>query len=552
VTSAPDDTRDAATPPDAQRLIEDAEARVEHAGGAFGVDHKAGVPKVQAPGRPREAPELTDVRTRLAVTTRHDVAQKPKRGPAPLAVTPQPACADESPGAVQGRREETPRRRGNDVDRDAAGGEDAPDLCVDDVGLLEVLEHVRREDDVDGGVGGWQPSTVVELDGVHGRGMTRDVDGPDLPTAPGENPGLRSVAAPEFEQARVCWHQRQRALEFDGTQPLKVTCGGRHRWGRLPSTTMTREFDVIMPAHDAEKTIARALRSVDAQTWRAARVIVVADACLDGTVDVARSFGVDVIAEELGSPGAARNRGLASASADWVAFLDSDDAWHPGWLEAVAHADERADVVAGRVMLVDEDAPGAKGARRRRLGPCPDDDDFRAALLAGPFITTSAVAARRQTVLAAGGFADWPVAEDFDLWLRLADAGAGWQFVEAALVDYHLTAGSAMRTPSRRRSIAEHHRRAVESSLGRRPLAPRAVDAARAVVALAAAERAIAGGATLEALRHSWDALRLRPGLRPAALAMAGAMPAPLTRRLLAARRRWQARGVAESSPTAP
>ena len=50
-----------------------------------------------------------------------------------------------------------------------------------------------------------------------------------------------------------------------------------------------------MPAHDEEAVLGRTLDSLASQTRRPDRVLVIADNCTDGTVDVARAHGVEVV-----------------------------------------------------------------------------------------------------------------------------------------------------------------------------------------------------------------------------------------------------------------
>lgn len=92
---------------------------------------------------------------------------------------------------------------------------------------------------------------------------------------------------------------------------------------------------VVVPHFNSTATLARALDSVAAQTKRVSEVIVVDDGssadelCRVREIIAARE-GVRLLelAENSG-PASARNLGWDSASGDWVAFLDSDDAWHP-------------------------------------------------------------------------------------------------------------------------------------------------------------------------------------------------------------------------------
>lgn len=85
-------------------------------------------------------------------------------------------------------------------------------------------------------------------------------------------------------------------------------------------------FSIIIPAHNAEGHIYRALESIKQQTFRDFELIVVCDRCEDLTDEVAEEYGSDkVIHVDFGNDGLTRNAGLAAASGDWVLFMDDDD-----------------------------------------------------------------------------------------------------------------------------------------------------------------------------------------------------------------------------------
>ncbi len=89
----------------------------------------------------------------------------------------------------------------------------------------------------------------------------------------------------------------------------------------------------IIPAFNAGATLARAIKSVLAQTYEAMEIIVIDDGSSDNTVDVANSFrsnGVKVIQTEYQSGAAAtRNLGIEHARGEFIAFVDADDEWLP-------------------------------------------------------------------------------------------------------------------------------------------------------------------------------------------------------------------------------
>jgi hypothetical protein len=95
---------------------------------------------------------------------------------------------------------------------------------------------------------------------------------------------------------------------------------------------------VVVPAFNAERTLADTLRSVLAQTYRNIEVLVVDDGSTDGTADVAESLAADdprlsLIRKENGGCASARNLGIARAHGVFVAPIDADDLWHPTKIE---------------------------------------------------------------------------------------------------------------------------------------------------------------------------------------------------------------------------
>jgi glycosyltransferase involved in cell wall biosynthesis len=85
----------------------------------------------------------------------------------------------------------------------------------------------------------------------------------------------------------------------------------------------------VIPAYQAERWLADAVRSVLDQTWSAVEVIVVDDGSTDRTHDVAASFGdrVRVLRQPNAGPAVALNHGIGESSGELLAFLDADDTW---------------------------------------------------------------------------------------------------------------------------------------------------------------------------------------------------------------------------------
>lgn len=89
---------------------------------------------------------------------------------------------------------------------------------------------------------------------------------------------------------------------------------------------------VVMPAYNARPFIEEAIRSVLSQDYPSIELTVIDDGSKDGTPELAEQFGsrVKVLRQKNAGPAAARNRGIAAALGDFIAFLDADDVWLPG------------------------------------------------------------------------------------------------------------------------------------------------------------------------------------------------------------------------------
>jgi glycosyltransferase involved in cell wall biosynthesis len=204
------------------------------------------------------------------------------------------------------------------------------------------------------------------------------------------------------------------------------------------------DVSVILPVYNREQTVARAIRSVLAQTRTPLELIVIDDGSTDRTRDVLDSFGsqITVIEQPHAGAYAARNRGLRAARCELIAFIDSDDAWLPDRLASQMPLMERPEVglVFGDVVHV---RPGDQRPRVTSFQVAPPRRGRAAAQFAWcNFVPTVTVLARRHCLDEAGGFSEEvSLSCDYLMWFRIA-LRHELDFVDGVVAEYTLSPDS--------------------------------------------------------------------------------------------------------------
>jgi glycosyltransferase involved in cell wall biosynthesis len=97
-------------------------------------------------------------------------------------------------------------------------------------------------------------------------------------------------------------------------------------------------FSIILPAYNAESFLRQTLDSILAQTYADFEIVLIDDGSRDQTAAIAEGLDprIRVFRQANAGIANARNRGIAEARGDWIAFMDHDDLWHPQKLAAQA------------------------------------------------------------------------------------------------------------------------------------------------------------------------------------------------------------------------
>jgi glycosyltransferase involved in cell wall biosynthesis len=205
-------------------------------------------------------------------------------------------------------------------------------------------------------------------------------------------------------------------------------------------------ISVIIPAYNTAPFIGETLLSVVGQTFTDFEIIVVNDGspdtpALEEALAPFRARIRYIVQENRGLSGA-RNAGIAVARGEFVAFLDSDDAWEPDYLEyqlAELRSRGLAVVYANATTFGD---PLRSGRLFMDMHPSSGEVTIES-LVAQTCNVMVSVLARREALVKAGLFDEsLRSSEDFDLWLRVIKSGGTIGYHRKPLVRSRLHRGS--------------------------------------------------------------------------------------------------------------
>ncbi len=179
---------------------------------------------------------------------------------------------------------------------------------------------------------------------------------------------------------------------------------------------------VVMPVYNGERYLRQSVESILNQTWRDFEFIIVDDGSIDTTLQILREYNDEriVLLRHSTNLGVAesRNRGIAQARGQYIACMDADDIAFPQRLELqVRFLEQNPQIVlvGGATTMIDEKGAPAETIRF----PC-DSREIEDLLIHSNCFAQSTVMMRTEAFRSLGGYR-FPLAEDYDLWLRMAE-----------------------------------------------------------------------------------------------------------------------------------
>jgi len=213
-----------------------------------------------------------------------------------------------------------------------------------------------------------------------------------------------------------------------------------------------------MPVYNTERYLPEAVESVIAQTYENWELFVLSDESPGDARTVMAGFDdprIRFLEHKNGGPAFTRNRGMQESHGEYIAFLDSDDAWVADKLEkqlTVLERDVSVGVVYSQRETIDENGKVLVAGYRPRLyaGWILDR------LYVDNFVCMSSAIMRRSVLDKVGSLdEDLRMSEDFDYWLRVA-CFFPFAFVDEPLVRYRVHGGQvSQKTDMRIKTVWE-------------------------------------------------------------------------------------------------
>lgn len=273
-------------------------------------------------------------------------------------------------------------------------------------------------------------------------------------------------------------------------------------------------ISVIIPLYNRRDEIGRAIASALGQSRAPDEIVVVDDASRDGSAEAVAALG-DSRIRLLRHPSnrgaaAARNTGIAAATSDWIALLDSDDEWEPKKLARqldmlLAAPDAPAAGVTGYVIR------DYRTGEERAFTPRSADAALDALVWGCPLGVGSTLLARRSIFTELGAFdADLPRLEDWEWLMRYLPAHQLGVLADTLTIVHKASDPSRVQVFAALARIRARHR---DNWYRRSWIAGRKFDSTLLVEEAAAAHYAGANGRAAALALKAFAAYPLRPGL---------------------------------------
>ncbi|GEM_PF-1139165 len=206
-------------------------------------------------------------------------------------------------------------------------------------------------------------------------------------------------------------------------------------------------FSVILPVYNGERYLGQAVESVISQAYRDWELIIVDDASTDSTPKIVAEFlARDSRIRSIRNPknincGPSSNEGIKIARGEWIARVDSDDRYRPGYLQAVfercREKTKECFFLSSWLSMMDEEGKHILDVK------LPSAGKIQRMMGLENFIYHPATSYPRWLWEKVGGYPPvGPISDDRHLWMRFFEAGARLEIIPSFLLDYRVHMGN--------------------------------------------------------------------------------------------------------------
>jgi len=199
---------------------------------------------------------------------------------------------------------------------------------------------------------------------------------------------------------------------------------------------MEVKVDILIPCHNAEAFLARAIESALNQTYSNKAVIVYDDGSTDKSAEIIRYFGDRIRFEKGPNRGAnyARNRLLELSRGEWLQYLDADDYLLPNKIKRQTDCIASrggADVIYSQTLVEIIEKGRILRKSAEEINPLKKEKDIFVNLARWRFPQTGSVLFAKDAILKVGGWKEkQPCCQEHELYLRLLTSGKKFVFCE--------------------------------------------------------------------------------------------------------------------------
>lgn len=216
------------------------------------------------------------------------------------------------------------------------------------------------------------------------------------------------------------------------------------------------KVSILMPVFNAGRTLQECLQSIFSQTLTDFELIAIDDNSTDNSVAVLKSFDdprIRILHNEQKGIVPALNTGLSHCQSDLIARMDADDVMYPDRLQKqydLMRAQPAISLCATQARKFPEQAIKAGFVEYMRWqNACLSQQDICDQIyIESPFVHPS-VMFRKHRVIELGAYRDGAFPEDYELWLRMFQAGDSMVKIDEILLDWRESDSRLSRTSSR-------------------------------------------------------------------------------------------------------